>query len=147
MTSNKTYRPTTTAGRLGWVTEECGEVLAAVGKTQRWGLWSVNPELPAERQESNGDWILRELQDLKKATACLEDDLRALGFTGGTEKRGGSEAQRDELLTLARKLVELDEWVASTMTSSAKGMTVDVSWTGELANIIAEAKLALEKAQ
>lgn len=62
-------------------------------------------------------------------------------------RRKKAEAQRDELLTLARKLVELEEWVASTMTSNAKGMTIDVSWTGELSNIIAEAKLALEKTQ
>ena len=61
------YEPTTVAETLGYLVEECGEVLAAVGKTQRWGLDSVNPELPPAEQETNRDWILRELRDLAGA--------------------------------------------------------------------------------
>ena len=61
------YEPKTVAQTLGYLVEECGEVLAAVGKTQRWGLLSANPELPPEKQETNRDWILRELDDLEEA--------------------------------------------------------------------------------
>ena len=52
---------------LAHVVEECGEVLAAAGKTQRWGRHSVNPELPPEQQESNEEWLMRELGDLQSA--------------------------------------------------------------------------------
>ena len=61
--------------RLAHFIEECGEVLAAAGKTQRWGRDSVNPLLPAEQQESNEKWLRRELGDLKEAIARLEECL------------------------------------------------------------------------
>ena len=66
------YYPHTIEQKLGYVVEECGEVLAAIGKTQRWGLDSYNPEIPPEARELNRDWIKRELQDLKNAIAILE---------------------------------------------------------------------------
>jgi len=44
------YEPKTTEQALGYLVEECGEVLAAVGKTQRWGLESTNPELLPEQR-------------------------------------------------------------------------------------------------
>jgi len=69
------YYPKTTEQKLGYLVEECGEVLAAAGKTQRWGFSSVNPELPPEQQETNRDWLLRELQDLKGAIALIETML------------------------------------------------------------------------
>ena len=69
------YYPQTLTAKLGYVAEECGEVLAAVGKTIRWGVDSVNPELPLLKQESNRAWVLRELQDLKNAIAILEEAL------------------------------------------------------------------------
>jgi hypothetical protein len=40
------YEPQTTEQALGYLVEECGEVLAAVGKTQRWGLDSRDPDDP-----------------------------------------------------------------------------------------------------
>lgn len=59
--------------------EEVGEVLiafgnflAAAGKTGRWGLDSVNPLLPAEQQETNRDWLIREMADLRGALDRLE---------------------------------------------------------------------------
>jgi NTP pyrophosphatase (non-canonical NTP hydrolase) len=61
------YEPKTTKQALGYLVEECGEVLAAVGKTQRWGLESTNPDIPPEQRETNRDWILRELEDLSGA--------------------------------------------------------------------------------
>lgn len=70
------YMPKTTAQKLGYLVEECGEVLAAAGKTIRWGLYSVNPELPRAQQEHNRDWLLREIKDLKRALRIVEEDLR-----------------------------------------------------------------------
>ncbi len=69
------YEPMTIWEKLGYLVEECGEVLAAVGKTQRWGLESVNPDIPVAQQETNRDWILRELKDLKGAIRRVEQDL------------------------------------------------------------------------
>ncbi len=61
--------------QLAHVIEECGEVLAAAGKTQRWGPTSVNPLLPIEKQETNITWLKRELIDLKNAIARLEQTM------------------------------------------------------------------------
>ncbi len=58
--------------QLAHVIEECGEVLAAAGKTQRWGRDSVNPLLPPEQQETNEAWLLRELDDLQEAIQRLQ---------------------------------------------------------------------------
>jgi NTP pyrophosphatase (non-canonical NTP hydrolase) len=58
--------------QLAHVVEECGEVLAAAGKTQRWGWFSTNPLLPPEKRETNLVWLRRELRDLKEAIARLE---------------------------------------------------------------------------
>jgi hypothetical protein len=69
------YEPKTKRQILGYLTEECGEVLAAVGKTLRWGLYSYNPELSEEQRELNKDWILRELKDLRGAIDRAEKML------------------------------------------------------------------------
>jgi NTP pyrophosphatase (non-canonical NTP hydrolase) len=60
------YVPRTVEARLGYLVEECGEVLAAVGKTQRWGLESYNPDFGPD-SETNREWVLRELVDLERA--------------------------------------------------------------------------------
>lgn len=52
---------------LSHAIEECGEFLAAAGKTQRWGRHSVNPELPRGDQETNIVWLRREMKDLRGA--------------------------------------------------------------------------------
>lgn len=72
------YVPINTKQKLGYLVEECGEVLAAVGKSIRWGLGSVNPELPVERQETNRKWVLRELVDLKRAIKMVENNLTGM---------------------------------------------------------------------
>jgi len=73
----KKYLPNTRDARatMGYLVEECGEVLAAVGKTLRHGLTSCNPELPIEEQETNRDWILRELKDLEHAIKLVRVSL------------------------------------------------------------------------
>lgn len=70
------YEPKTNMQRFGYVVEECGEVLQAIGKTIRWGLESVNPELPPAQQESNAAWILRELDDLTGAIERLKSAIK-----------------------------------------------------------------------
>ena len=61
------YEPVTSEQALGYLVEECGEVLHAAGKSIRWGLGSSNPELPRNRRETNGLWLRRELADLEAA--------------------------------------------------------------------------------
>lgn len=70
------YMPISGTDKLGYLVEECGEVLAAVGKSIRWGINSTNPEIPFEERETNGEWIKRELIDLKRAIKMVEDHLR-----------------------------------------------------------------------
>jgi len=62
---------------LAHVVEECGEVLAAAGKTQRWGRESVDPTLKEKYQETNEKWLLREIYDLEDALIRLRNHLRS----------------------------------------------------------------------
>lgn len=61
--------------RLSHLIEECGEVLAAAGKTQRWGTHSVNPLLPPEQQELNIVWLMREISDLEEAISRFKETV------------------------------------------------------------------------
>lgn len=70
------YKPNSRPQKLGYLVEEAGEVLAAVGKTLRWGLDSYNPDVAVTERETNREWLLRELVDLKRAIAYVEEDLR-----------------------------------------------------------------------
>ena len=74
MAQNK-YRPKTMNDAIAWLSEECGETVAAIGKVGRWGLSGSNPELPEEERELNGDAVLREIQDVKKSLALAEKFL------------------------------------------------------------------------
>lgn len=58
---------------ISHIAEECGEVIAAIGKAFRFGPNNVNPELPSDKQETNRDWILREVRDLKRAIRAWEE--------------------------------------------------------------------------
>ena len=60
---------------MAHVAEEAGEMLAALGKSMRWGLHSVNPELPADQQETNRDWLRREMADLRGAMKRLDHEI------------------------------------------------------------------------
>lgn len=53
-----------------------GPLMAAIGKAKRWGLTSVNPLLPASIQETNFDWIFRELEGVQPE---LDDVTQAIG--------------------------------------------------------------------
>jgi len=70
------YRPQLREEILGKLVEECGEVLAAEGKMRRWGPDSYNPELPEDEQETNIEWLLRELRDLKEAITSVEKEFK-----------------------------------------------------------------------
>ena len=58
--------------QLAHAVEECGEFLAAAGKTQRWGPWGVNPLLQVSERESNFLWLKREMQDVQDVLARLK---------------------------------------------------------------------------
>lgn len=60
---------------VGRAIEECGELQAALGKSLRWGWFSVNPELPPKQQETNIDWVRREMADVRQALDNLETEL------------------------------------------------------------------------
>jgi hypothetical protein len=66
---------------LGHFIEECGESLAAAGKTLRRGLDSSNPELPPGW--SGRVWLLRELDDLELAITRLRPSLKHKEGSGG----------------------------------------------------------------
>ena len=57
---------------LGKFVEECGEALAAAGKTIRFGLNSVNPLLDHDHQERNEEWLFREIADLEEAIVTID---------------------------------------------------------------------------
>ena len=56
---------------LGRFIEECGEALAAAGKTVRFGWDGTNPLIPEEERISNEVWLSREIADVKKAIRRL----------------------------------------------------------------------------
>lgn len=67
--------------QLAHLVEECGEVLAAAGKTQRWGRDSVNPLIPDAEQETNEAWLRREMRDLRQSMDRLEATIDADNLT------------------------------------------------------------------
>lgn len=69
------FMPKSFNDKLAHLVEECGEVQHVVGKTLRFGVDNCNPDLPAAEQESNAQWLLRELGDLKRAIERVEDAL------------------------------------------------------------------------
>lgn len=60
---------------LAHAIEECGEFIAAAGKTQRWGPDSVNPLLPKIKRESNLLWLMREMDDVEQAIGRLRESI------------------------------------------------------------------------
>jgi hypothetical protein len=56
---------------LGRFIEECGEALAAAGKTVRFGWHSYNP-IAGASTERNESWLRREIVDLEVAIARLK---------------------------------------------------------------------------
>ncbi len=77
MTQAKYMRPGLDFAR-GKTIEELGELQAALGKSLRWGWRSVNPDLPRSEQETNADWVRREMADVRGALDNLERELAAI---------------------------------------------------------------------
>lgn len=77
---------------LGKFIEECGEWLAAAGKTVRFGWDSYNPE-PGVGKETNEEWLKREIVDLEEAIARLK---KSQGWAAPepTEKGADNENER-----------------------------------------------------
>jgi len=75
MTDPKYLRPDDPDFCVGHFIEECGEALAAVGKLQRWGLYSTNPVTGSP--ETNIEWLWRELRDLEDAIAALKPHVES----------------------------------------------------------------------
>lgn len=74
---------------LAHAVEECGEFLAAAGKTQRWGATSVNPLIPVGDRETNLAWLRCEMQDVYEAMDRL---ARAISIEfDGTEFDGSAQ--------------------------------------------------------
>lgn len=78
--AHEEFRPTDLKGALDHVVEECGEVLAAAGKTLRFGFLSVNPLIPKEQRETNAAWLDREAADLMLALATLRTRMHESGL-------------------------------------------------------------------
>jgi len=72
------YEPKTREEKIGWLTEECGEVLKAIGKIQRFGIDSCHPDDIMRDKETNREHLEFELKDLKAAIELVEIDLRTL---------------------------------------------------------------------
>jgi hypothetical protein len=75
MVDPRFLRPGDVNFAMAHVAEEAGETLAALGKSMRWGLDSVNPLLPEAERETNRAWLLREIPDLRGALDRLETEL------------------------------------------------------------------------
>ena len=70
------YEPKSPVERLGYLIEECSEVLVAAGKAVRWGYDGYNPELPEDKRDTNAEWLKRELDDLDEAIRRVRQDLK-----------------------------------------------------------------------
>lgn len=64
------------AQALDHLVEEMGELLAAIGKTSRFGPLSYDPTQPPDKQETNIRWVLRELSDVETAIVVFRRLLR-----------------------------------------------------------------------
>ena len=89
---------------LAHAIEEAGAFLAAAGKTQRFGPWSVNPLVDPAEHETNADWMARELADLAGALTRLAAELETLGAR--TDRMG---AHRDPVARLQKARFKIDQ--------------------------------------
>lgn len=64
-----------TVEEAGELMEALSRMVTALGKTGRWGWDSVNPELPKEQQETNEEWVQREMTDVISAIENLNSEL------------------------------------------------------------------------
>lgn len=65
------YRSKTQRQALAHLAEELAEAMTAAAKALRFGPECVNPELPPDQQETNAEWLDREMQDVARAWEAL----------------------------------------------------------------------------
>lgn len=65
------YRSKTKEQALAHLIEELAESIEAAAKSLRFGLRSVNPEAAPEEQETNRDWLYREIGNVHRAWAAF----------------------------------------------------------------------------
>ena len=68
--------PTTLEGKIAKVVEEAGEVLQAIGKSQRHGFFAIDP-MTKIHYDNRADLIV-EMTQLREATIALEAALNNL---------------------------------------------------------------------
>lgn len=73
--SKPEYMPKTPRERLGYLIEECGEVLQIAGKSLRYGYRSFNPELPYNERVTNAVLMQREIANVEAAIAMVRRDI------------------------------------------------------------------------
>ncbi len=61
------YRSKSPEQAMAHLAEELAEALTAAAKCLRFGSECVNPELPPEEQETNFEWLDREMRDVRRA--------------------------------------------------------------------------------
>lgn len=73
----------------GEMMKDLGDLLAAIGKTKRWGWDSVNPLIPEAHRETNRDWVRRALVAAKPEIADLLQAIDRLELTLDAEPSNG----------------------------------------------------------
>ena len=94
------YRSKTPMQAVAHLGEELSEAATACCKTLRWGLESVNPELPFEERETNLAWVRREMRDVVRAYRELDRLLSEAELTEPKELISdlrAREAQKEEV--------------------------------------------------
>ena len=102
------YMPITIDEKLGYLVEECGEVLHAVGKTQRWGLWCAMSVCHQTGEAACG-------LPFMKFTLIYDGELRANGNPRHKQEiREHFAPQLEELwrVSLPLQHVRRNRWVA-----------------------------------
>ena len=65
----------------GEMLADLGNLLAAIGKTKRWGWESSDPTIPTHMRETNRDWVRRALDAAKPEVADLLQAIDRLELT------------------------------------------------------------------
>ena len=79
------YRSKTMEQAVAHLAEELAEALQAAAKGLRFGLTSVNPELPPAEQESNFIWLRREMVDVTRAYHAIDQLMVREGYIEQSE--------------------------------------------------------------
>ena len=87
------YRSKTPEQAMAHLAEELSEACTAACKSLRFGFDAYNPELPPDERETNIEWLDREMQNVKRAWAALNEFLATEGKTDDNGEKRRSRAQ------------------------------------------------------